>query len=572
MGKWVIAAAWPYINSVPHLGTIIHLLTADVYTRFLRQLGEDVISVSGSDEHGTPIELEARKRSVDPKIITDQAHEYVVKLLERWNIRLSNYSRTESEIHKKFVQDFMRKLEERGFIYPKEQTLPYCEYDKIFLPDRYVIGTCPYCGYPEARGDQCENCGALLDPTDLINPRCALCGRRPVYKTTIHWFFDLRKTEDLLRDWLQNHSLLDEKIKRYALSWVKEGLRPRAITRDVQWGIKAPFKDAEGKTIYVWFDALLGYLSASKEYLESNGRSFEEFWKDPETKTVYFMGKDNIPFHAVILPAMLIASGEGYILPYQIVSTEYLLYEGQKFSKSRRVGLWIDEALEIIKDPDYWRFVLIRIRPEERDTNFSWREFQRIVNAELNDNIGNFVYRVLSFTRRFFDSTVPKPGEFDDIDVSTWREAGEYYEEYIRYMLDFKPKQAVEKILYIGRVGNQYLNKRAPWNEIKIDPSRAGTTIYLALNLVSILALLMYPFTPGASERLWRMLGFKTDVKEIVIPRKIFYSIEPGMKISSEIEPLFEKLPDDFSEKVVQEILPRVREKIQDQRPDHLRF
>ena len=572
MGRWVIASAWPYINSVPHLGTILHLLTADVYTRFLKQLGEDVVSVSGSDEHGTPIELEAKKRSVDPLYLTNQAHKYVTELLDKWNIKLSNYSRTESEEHKRFVREFMSKLEKRGFIYVKEQTLPYCEYDQMFLPDRFVVGTCPRCGYPDARGDQCDNCGALLEPTELINPRCAICGRRPVFKTTLHWFFDLRKVENDLRKWLEEHKHLDDKVRNYALSWIREGLRPRALTRDNKWGIAAPFKDAENKTIYVWFDALLGYLSASKEYLEKNGKRFEDYWFSNDTKTVYFIGKDNIPFHAVILPAMLIASGEPYVLPYQIASTEYILYEGEKFSKSRRIGLWIDEALEIIPDPDYWRYALMRIRPEERDTNFSWREFQRIVNTELNDNIGNLVHRVLIFIKRYFDSTIPEPGELDDVDKEFWREIDRAYREYIDLMLRFRPKQALERILEIGKSGNQYLNKRAPWEEIKTSRERAATTIYLSVNTTTLIMLLLYPFTPGASERYWRFINMKHPIEEIVIPTKAFYAVEPGTRISENIAPIFNKLPEDFADRVSKEILPRVREKVQERRPEVLRF
>jgi len=572
MGKWIIAAAWPYINSVPHLGTILHLLTADVYTRFLKQLGEEVVSVSGSDEHGTPIELEAKKRSIEPIQLTNEAHNYVADLLDRFNIKLSNYSRTESEEHKKFVSDFLVKLEKRGFIYVKEQVLPYCEYDQMFLPDRFVVGTCPRCGYPEARGDQCDNCGALLDPTDLINPRCALCGRKPVFKTTLHWFFDLKKVEDDLRRWLESHENLDEKVKNYALSWIKEGLRPRSLTRDNKWGIKAPFKGADNKTVYVWFDALLGYLSASKEYLEKNGKKFEDFWFNKETKTVYFIGKDNIPFHAVILPAMLLASGDPYVLPYQIPATEYILYEGEKFSKSKRIGLWIDEALEIIPDSDYWRYSLMRIRPEERDTNFSWREFHRIINAELNDNIGNLIHRVLSFIKRYFDSVVPEPGEFDETDRETWSAIDQNYRKYIDLMLSFKPKQALDRILEISKLGNQYLNKKAPWDEIKRDRIRASTTLYISVNITTLIMLLLYPFTPRASERYWRFFDFKHSIDEIVIPKKAFYSIEPGTKIMGEITPIFTKLPEDFIERVQREILPKIREKIQEKRPKSLRF
>jgi methionyl-tRNA synthetase len=539
-------------------------------TRFLRMLGEDVISVSGSDEHGTPIEVEARKKNIDPRRLTDEAHSYIVKLLKRWRIELDNYSRTESEVHKQFVREFMLRLESKGYIFTQKMVLPYCERDRIFLPDRFVEGRCPRCGYPNARGDQCENCGSLLDPLDLISPRCAICGSKPILKETMHWFFDLKKLENPIRKWLEENKGLWDNVRNYSLNWIKEGLKPRSITRDNEWGIEAPFKGAERKTIYVWFEALLGYLSASKEVLEKRGRLFEEFWYDKNTKTIYFIGKDNIPFHAVILPAMLIASDNRHPLPTVISSTEYLLYEGEKFSKSRRIGLWADEALYILEDPDYWRFSLVRIRPEERDTNFSWKEFMRIVNSELNDDIGNFIYRILSFIDRYFESRIPEPGEFDDIDREVINSVKASYNGYIDKMLETRIKQASEYILEIARTGNQYINRRAPWDEIKRDHRRAGTTMYIAINIVAILTLTLYPITPGVAQKIWAMIGFEEPIERTRYNRDNIFVVNSGRSIGK-LEAPFKKLSQDFLARI-SIIVEDARKKAQEDRPPHLRF
>jgi methionyl-tRNA synthetase len=539
-------------------------------TRFLRMLGEDVISVSGSDEHGTPIEVEARRKNIDPRRLTDEAHSYIVKLLKRWRIELDNYSRTESEVHKQFVREFMLGLESKGYIFTQKMVLPYCVRDRIFLPDRFVEGRCPRCGYPNARGDQCENCGSLLDPLDLISPRCAICGSKPILKETMHWFFDLKKLENPVRKWLEENKGLWDNVRNYSLNWIKEGLKPRSITRDNEWGIEAPFKGAEGKTIYVWFEALLGYLSASKEVLEKRGRLFEEFWYDKNTKTIYFIGKDNIPFHAVILPAMLIASDNRHPLPTVISSTEYLLYEGEKFSKSRRIGLWADEALYILEDPDYWRFSLVRMRPEERDTNFSWKEFMRIVNSELNDDIGNFIYRILSFIDRYFESRIPEPGEFDDIDREVINSVKASYNGYIDKMLETRIKQASEYILEIARTGNQYINRRAPWDEIKRDHRRAGTTMYIAINIVAILTLTLYPITPGAAQKIWAMIGFEEPIERTRYNRNNIFVVNSGRSIGK-LEAPFKKLSQDFLARI-SIIVEDARKKAQEDRPPHLRF
>ncbi len=572
MARWVVASAWPYVNNVPHLGNLIgSLLSADVFARYLRLKGEDVVFVSGSDEHGTPIEIEAIKRGVHPKSLTDQAHEYVVKLFQEYGLSFDNYSRTESPSHKEFVKNFLLKVYENGYVFEQKEILPYCPRDEMFLPDRFVVGQCPYCGYPNAHGDQCENCGRLLHPTELINPRCAICGSPVKFRESKHWFFDLPKLAKEVEEWLKNSTLPDN-VKNYSLNWVREGLKPRSMTRDNKWGIEAPFPGAEGKTIYVWFDALLGYISATKEYGERKGdpELWKRYWLDPSTKTVYFIGKDNIPFHAIIFPALLMATREGYTLPYYISATEYLMYEGRQFSKSKRWGIWIDEALEILP-ADYWRFVLIRMRPEAKDTNFTWSELVRIVNSEMNDDIGNFVHRVLKFIETRFDSLIPEPGK-------ERTEADREYEKYIRsspkdvgeLIEAFKLKQALERVVELARRGNQYLNTKAPWDAIKTSPDSAATTIYIAANAVAALAILLAPFTPFSAEKLWRMLGFSGSVHEARWGEAASFPLKPGHRIGKP-EPLFKKLPPDI-EKNYAKIVEEARRKTMEKRPPLLRW
>jgi len=572
VAKWIVASAWPYVNNVPHLGNLVgSILSADVFARYLRLRGEDVVFVSGSDEHGTPIEIEAIKRGVHPKQLTDQAHEYVSKLFKEYMISFDNYTRTESPVHKRFVQEFMMKLYRNGYIFEQEEVLPYCPRDKMFLPDRFVVGTCPYCGYPYAHGDQCDNCGRLLHPTELINPRCAICGGPVEFRKTKHWFFDLPKLRDRLLKWLKE-SNLPPNVKNYSLRWVEEGLKPRSVTRDNKWGIPAPFPGAEGKTIYVWFEALLGYISATIEYFEKRGEpdKWKEYWFDQATKTVYFIGKDNIPFHAIIFPAMLMASGDPYVLPWYISATEYLMYQGEQFSKSRRWGIWIDEALEILP-ADYWRFALIKMRPETKDTNFTWKDFYRIVNSDMNDDIGNYVHRVLKFIYSRFDATIPEPGPWSRED----EEFRDYYlaapDRVAEHLDNFRLKQALEEVIELARRGNQYLNARAPWDKVKTAPEEAATIMYNAVNSVATLAVLLAPFVPASAEKLWRMLGLEGSVHDKGRwneAKKLL--LAPGHRIGKP-EPLFRKLPPDFPEKA-EELVKQAREKVMEKRPPLLRW
>ncbi len=535
--KWVIGSAWPYINSVPHLGNMIgSVLSADVFARYLRMRGDDVVFVSGSDEHGTPIEVEAFQMGVEPRTYTDHMHRIVARLFELWDISFDNYTRTESPTHVDFVRRFYMEVYERGYIITRDEEVPYCPRDRIYLPDRFIMGTCPYCGYERARGDQCEQCGRLLEPRQLVGPRCAVCGSPPQWVTTRHWYLDLARLEDQIRRYVEENPYLPENAKQMSLSMIKEGLRPRAITRDNRWGIPAPFPDAEGKTIYVWFEAVLGYISAVMEKFPD----WEKYWKGRDTRIVFFVGKDNIPFHVIVLPALLMANGGGYTLPTTTASTEYLMYEGDKFSKSRRWGIWIDEALGLMP-VDYWRFVLIYIRPETRDTNFAWSTALEIINKVMNDDIGNYVHRVLTFIKSRFGGTLPPRGSPRPSDEEFIQRAkgllGEAERRYERVEL----RDALHTVVEIAREGNRYLNARAPWDLIREAPEEAGTVMYHAYWSLKMLGVGLYPVTPGAVAKMWNMMGLgdgPTSWEDALTPP------EPGVKLG-DVRPLFHKIGDN---------------------------
>ena len=554
MGKWLICAAWPYINAVPHLGTLIgSVLSADVIARFLRLKGEDVVFVSGSDEHGTPIEVEAIRQNISPKELTDKYHELVKKLFDLWNISFDNYTRTENPVHIEFVRNFYLNLYERGYIYEKEIEMPYCPRCQMFLPDRFIEGECPYCHYEKARGDQCDKCGRLLEPVKLINPRCNICGERPIIKKTKHWFFDLPKLTDKIRDYIEKNTNLPPNARNMSLSMLKEGLKPRAITRDNKWGIPAPFPGAEGKTIYVWMEAVLGYITATIEYFTRKGEpeKWKEFWFDSNTKSVYFIGKDNIPFHTIIFPALLIASGENYVLPWTVSSTEYLLFKGEKFSKSRRIGIWIDEALKLFP-VDYWRFSLLVNRPENKDFNFTWEIFRDNINSLLNDTIGNFVHRTLTFIYKNFDAKIPQPKELSDEDIKTIEEAKALVKKAESLLSKFKIRDALMTAVSLASLGNRYLNDKAPWELIKKDKEKAAAVMYVAAYIVKALAIVLYPFIPSSAQKIWSMLGFEGNISSwdeaYILPSKAQQIMKP--------EPLFKKI----SSKDLDEALKKLEE------------
>jgi methionyl-tRNA synthetase len=534
--RWIVASAWPYINAVPHLGTLVQVLSSDVFARFLRKMGEEVVFVSGSDEHGTPIEIEAIRRGIAPKELTDKMHEYVTRLFESFGISYDNYTRTESDVHKEFVRDFYLKIYNEGHIFERETEQLYCPKDELFLPDRFVTGTCPYCGYERAHGDQCDRCGRLLNPTDLIDPKCSICGSVPEVRRTKHWFFDLPKFSEKLRKYIEENDNLPENAKALSLSMIEEGLRPRSLTRDNKWGIPAPFPGSEGKTIYVWMEAVLGYVSAVKEYFLRRGETgkFEEFWKSEDTRSIYFIGKDNIPFHTIIFPALLMASGENYVLPFSVASTEFLLYEGEKFSKSERRGIWMDEALQLLP-ADYWRFYMIYMRPELKDTSFSWEDFESKVNDELNDTIGNLIHRVLSFIASRYGGQVPSV-ELDEEASSFLKRVREMSREIEENLMKIKLRDALRAFIEIARLGNRFFNNREPWKDFESNRKRADSTVLASYILIKIIAFYMHIFMPSSAEKLWNMLGLEGEPNA-----RVAFSEHENGKVRS-LEPLFRKI------------------------------
>ena len=529
---------------MPHIGNLIGSeLSADVFARYLRIRGEDVVFVSGSDEHGTPIEVEATKRGVDPKVLTDEVHEKVVDVFSRFNISFDIYTRTHNPIHISFCQSFFKRIYDNGYIFERDVDQLYCVSCGRFLPDRFVLGTCPHCGYASARGDQCEACGKVLDPLELVSPICAICGSTPEIRATRHWFFDLPRLTEPLKAWVSANQHMPERVKAFTLSWIEEGLRPRAVTRDNRWGIPAPFPGAAGKTIYVWLEAVLGYISATVELGERLGRPglWEDYWLDRECRTIFFIGKDNVPFHTIILPALLLAHGDRFVLPWSVSATEYLTYEGQKFSKSKRIGIWLDEALEILPS-DYWRYYLVKMRPETADTSFKWSDFASTINSDLNDDVGNFVHRVLTFIYQFLGGVVPQPRDLDEADRRLLGKVVETLRSIDSLLLEVREKQALNELVELVREGNSYLNLKEPWKSYKTAPEQAATTLYVAAQAVGALSIILDAFLPEAAYRLRGMLRLPANVSGALRSLGGEF-LAPGTRIERP-EPLFRKVSE----------------------------
>ncbi len=548
LGKVLVTSAWPYINVTPHIGNLIgSVLSADVAARYYRLKGEDVVMVSGSDEHGTPIEVEAIRLGISPKELTDKNHAKVVKLFKKWGISFDNYTRTESLVHKEFVRDHLMKIYKNSHIFVQEAQMLYCENCRRFLPDRFVEGKCPYCGHERARGDQCDACGRLLETTLLIEPYCVVCKGKPVVKTTKHWYIDLSKFSQELGEYLKSNKQLASNAKNFSLNLIKEGLKPRAVTRDVEWGIPAPFPGAEDKTIYVWVEAVLGYVSATIEYFKNNDKpeGWKEFWFNKDAKTLYFVGKDNIPFHTIILPALLLASGEDYNLPWNVSATEFLQFKGEKASKSLRIGIWIDEALELFP-PDYWRYFLIANRPETKDTNFSWELFIEKVNSDLNDTFGNFIHRTLTFINTQFKGEIPQPTSLDEDAKEILKTIKEKVETIAKEIEDCRLQSAANTVMSISRIGNQYLNEKEPWNLIKTNRDKAANILHIATQIVKTLAIVSAPFIPFAAEEIWETLNLPGSIHE----QKWNEALKPlpaNHKIAK-AKPLFQKVEENEQE------------------------
>ncbi|MFX1444018.1 MAG: methionine--tRNA ligase [Promethearchaeota archaeon] len=559
--KWVVTSAWPYVNAIPHLGNMIgSVLSADVFARFLRLKGDDVVFVSGSDTHGTPVAVAAKQQNIPAEELAMKNHKIIKKLFEQWNISYDNYTHTHNPTHIEFVQDFYLDVQKNGYVFKKEIKSPYCKHDKLYLPDRFVEGICPHCKDDRARGDQCDNCQKLLTPLELIEPKCAICGKTPEIRYTKHWYMDFPKLQERLAGLIKNNQIIPPNARQVCLNSISEGLPERAITRDLEWGIPAKFKGADEKTIYVWFEAVLGYVSAVKEWAEKivgKPEQFDYFWKDPNTKTVYFIGKDNIIFHLIVFPGLLLAYNENkkkkeqLVLPYNVSSTEFLMYENDKFSKSRGVGIWIDEALELAP-LDYWRFNLLYNRPEKSDTSFLWSEFENNIKT-LNDNIGNFIHRTLTFINKQFKGTIPKKIKYDEIDQNFISKLNEISKKIGKLLEKFKLRKALREIVTFAKEGNVYLNDKAPWHLIKENKEAAGNAFNICAQAVYALGILLAPFIPETSERILDFLS---------IPRQLNWnsinenSLKAGHKIKSP-KPLFQKL--EINE--MQENLEKIRKK-----------
>ncbi len=505
-----IGVAWPYANGPVHLGHMVGAyLPADIFARYQRMQGNEVLMVSGSDEHGTPITITAEREGKSPQDIVDRYHKINSEVMEKMGISFDLYFRTSHPHHKEVVKRFFLRLMENGYLYKDKMLLPYCPNCKRFLPDRYVVGTCPYCGYENARGDQCDNCGKTLDPKDLINPRCAICGSTPEFRETEHMFFALSKLEKRILNWLVDKTYWRDNVIKFTRNFVKGGLKDRAITRDINWGVEVPLSGFEDKRIYVWFDAVIGYLSASIEWARRTGKSWRAFWIDKEARHYYFLGKDNIPFHTIIWPAMLMAHGE-LNLPYNVVANEYLRFSGEKFSKSRGIGVWMPELLEAFH-PDMIRFYGTINMPESRDSDFTWEDFVQKVNEELIDKFANFVHRALIFAYRNFGE-IPARGEVDELDREAIKLIMRTLKSMREHMEKVELKKAFKDWMELARFGNVYFDRKAPWALCKEDREKCGTAINISLQIVQALAVLGAPFLPFTSEKIWKFLGNEDSV------------------------------------------------------------
>jgi methionyl-tRNA synthetase len=561
--KWVITSAWPYSSDVPHLGNLIgSVLSADVFARFHRLIGDSIVFVSGSDEHGTPLEVEALKRKIPVKELADQNHARISELFRRWSISYDNYTRTESPAHQKFVREhYLEIYENDAYIFTQTEKIHYCPRDKRFLPDRFVEGICPFCSYERARGDQCENCGRPLNGDQLLKPYCIICRGPTELRETKQWFFDLPKLSEYISDYL-SRAELSQNVIRFSRGWIKDGLRPRSVTRDSSWGIPAPFPGAENKTIYVWMEAVLGYVSATIEYFEKIGKAteWEDYWLNKDTKTAFFIGKDNIPFHSIILPGLLFASGKAYTEPTTISSTEFLLFEGQKFSKSSKVGIWIDEALEILPT-DYWRYALISLRPESGDINFGWDSFVEKVNTDLNDTIGNFVNRTLVGVEKFANNSFNL--RYSDISDEFKNEVQEIRDRHlaIRELYETIELQSACREIYDQVASaNRFLSTNEPWKVVKTDRIRALEILYVSLSTLKVSCSELYPIIPATVEEIVRQSGlFKTNGGS---PQWDDIQIDDDLPIkTNDVRPIFSKTSSAILRKKLEDLRSKTNPK-----------
>ena len=508
--RYTITSALPYANGPIHIGHLAGVyVPADIYARYLRSKGESVLFIGGSDEHGVPITIKARKEGITPQQVVDKYHEIIKESFKEFGISFDIYSRTSNKTHHETASEFFRTLLDKGEFTEKYSNQYYDEEHNTFLADRYITGTCPHCSFEKAYGDQCENCGTSLNATDLINPKSALSGSVPVLRETKHWFLPLDKYEGWLREWILESHKDDWKSNVYGQckSWLDTGLQPRAVTRDLDWGVKVPIEGAEGKVLYVWFDAPIGYISATREWAEQTGNSWEQWWKDKDSWLVHFIGKDNIVFHCIVFPGMLHAEGS-YILPDNVPANEFLNLENDKISTSRNWAVWLHEYLKDFPGKqDVLRYVLTANAPETKDNDFTWRDFQTRNNSELLSIFGNFVNRTLVLTHKYFEGKVPVVSELNETDNQVLAELKNYPGKISQSIENYRFREALNEFMNLARLGNKYLTETEPWKVFKTDPERVKTNLNIALQICANLAILGEPFLPFTSTKLFEMLG-----------------------------------------------------------------
>ena len=528
--RYTVTAALPYTNGPIHIGHLAGVyVPADIYARYLRLTGNDVAYICGSDEHGVAIPMRAKKEGVSPQEIIDKYHTIIKQSFKDFGISFDNYSRTSSKIHHKTASDFFIDLHKKGDFIEEVTAQLYDAEANQFLADRFVVGTCPKCGFEESYGDQCEHCGTSHNGTDLINPKSAITGNTPTLKETKHWFLPLDKHESFLREWILDGHKSDWKsnVLGQVKSWIDDGLRPRAVTRDLEWGIPVPVDGGEGKVLYVWFDAPIGYISSTKEWAEREGKNWEDYWKDKNTKLVHFIGKDNIVFHCIIFPSMLKAHG-GYILPENVPANEFLNLEGNKLSTSKNWAVWLHEYLEDFPNQqDVLRYTLTANAPENKDNDFTWKDFQAKNNNELVAIFGNFINRVVVLTNKYYDGQVPVAGEFTEVDEDTLAAIKHFPESIGKSIQRYRFREASQELMNLARLGNKYLADEEPWKVIKVDEERVKTIMYVALQISAALAVVSEPFLPFTSDKLKKILHISdendrswNDVseKEVLLP------------------------------------------------------
>ena len=555
--RTLITSALPYANGPVHIGHFAGVyLPADIYARYLRLCGRDVLFVGGSDEHGVPITLRAKKEGVTPQDIVDRYHALIKDTFERFGVSFDIYSRTSSEVHHRMASDFFRTLYDKGVFLEKESDQYYDEEAGQFLADRYITGTCPHCANEHAYGDQCERCGSSLSPTELINPRSAISGSAPVMRRTKHWYLPLDQYEPFLRQWiLEEHKEWKPNVYGQCKSWLDMGLQPRAVSRDLDWGIPVPVEGAEGKVLYVWFDAPIGYISNTKELCDAQPERYgrwETWWKDPETRMLHFIGKDNIVFHCIVFPTMLRAEGS-FILPDNVPANEFLNLEGDKISTSQNRAVWLNEYLDDLPGKqDVLRYVLTANAPETKDNDFTWKDFQARNNNELVAIFGNFVNRALVLTGKYFDGVVPECGEMDDYDRATLHEFESVKAELVRLLDTFHFRDAQREAMNLARIGNKYLADTEPWKRFATDPARVQTILHVALQITANLSIAFDPFLPFTTEKLRHMLAI--DAPFAWDRLGDFRLLTAGHKLGK-AELLFEKIDDEVIERQVQKLL-----------------